>query len=41
VIAEDAAGDRVGSEMRAVLVVDPGSAVVHMPEEEVLTWSVG
>ena len=42
VIAEDEQAIAFGSEMRAVLdVVDPGSAVVHMPEEEVLTWSVG
>jgi glutamate synthase domain-containing protein 1 len=42
VIAEDERAIAFGSEMRAVLdVVDPDSAVVHMPEEEVLTWSVG
>jgi glutamate synthase domain-containing protein 1 len=41
VIAEDEHAIAFGSEMRAVLdVVDPESAVVHMPEEEVLTWSV-
>jgi glutamate synthase domain-containing protein 1 len=40
VIAEDETAVAFGSEMRAVLdVVDPGSAVVHMPEEEVLTWN--
>ena len=39
VIAEDESAIAFGSEMRAVLdVVDPDSAVVHMPEEEVLTW---
>jgi glutamate synthase domain-containing protein 1 len=42
VIAEDERAVAFGSEMRAVLdVVEPDSAVVHMPEEEVLTWSVG
>lgn len=40
VIAEDDGAIAFGSEMRAVLdVVDPGSAVIHMPEEEVLTWN--
>ena len=40
VIAEDESAIAFGSEMRAVLdVVDPDSAVIHMPEEEVLTWN--
>lgn len=40
VIAEDDHAIAFGSEMRAVLgVVDPDSSVVHMPEEEVLTWN--
>jgi hypothetical protein len=41
VIAEDERAIAFGSEMRAVLaLVDPASSVVHMPEEEVITWSV-
>ena len=41
VVAEDEHAIAFGSEAGAVLaVVDPASAVVQMPEEEVVTWSV-